>query len=62
MPLLEEKIEKLPTGGRRGTTAGLLTRIFSKNQAEKLGLIGEIKQEIAPLEFNQPDLKAGGCS
>ncbi len=50
---LEEKLEKLPTVADVESIAGFL----NQNQNEKLRLIGEIKQEVAPLQFNVPDMK-----
>ena len=50
---LEEKIKKLPTVADVESIAGFL----NQNQNEKLQIIGEIKQEAAPLQFNTPDMK-----
>ncbi len=51
-----KEIEKLPT------VADVERRPFHRkfpreDQTEKLKLIGEIKQEVAPLKFNPPDLQ-----
>jgi len=50
---LEEKIKKLPTVADVESIAGFL----NQDQNEKLQIIGAIKQEAAPLEFNTPDMK-----
>jgi hopanoid biosynthesis associated RND transporter like protein HpnN len=50
---LEEKIKKLPTVADVESIAGFL----NQNQNEKLQIIGAIKQEVAPLQFNAPDMK-----
>ena len=54
MPLrLQKQIEKLPTVASNGVES--MAIYLNENQTEKLKLIGEIKQEVAPLQFSAPD-------
>lgn len=48
---LEERITKLPAVARVRSVATFL----AENPTSKLRLIGEIKQTVAPLHFNEPD-------
>jgi hopanoid biosynthesis associated RND transporter like protein HpnN len=50
---LEQKIKKLPTVADVESIASFL----NQDQNEKLKTIGAIKLEVAPLQFNAPDLK-----
>ena len=52
---LQEKIEKLPTVAE--TQPPFYRDFLDPNPAEKLRLIGEIRDEVAPLIFNAPDLQ-----
>ena len=52
---LQEKIEKLPTVAE--TQPPFYRDFLDPNPVEKLRLIGEIKDEVAPLIFNAPDLQ-----
>jgi hopanoid biosynthesis associated RND transporter like protein HpnN len=52
---LQAKIEKLPTVASNGVQSMAL--FLSEDQTAKLKLIGQIKQEVAPLKFNAPDLQ-----
>jgi uncharacterized protein len=53
---LEEKIRKLPTVADVEPSAVFLKNFLCSSNAEKLELIGQIKQELAPLTFGMPDL------
>jgi hypothetical protein len=53
---LEEKIEKLPTVASNGVES--MATYLNENQTGKLKLISEIKQDVAPLRFNEPDSQA----
>jgi hopanoid biosynthesis associated RND transporter like protein HpnN len=50
---LQEKIEKLPTVASNGVES--MATYLNENQTEKLKLIGEIKQDVTPLQFSAPD-------
>jgi uncharacterized protein len=50
---LQKQIEKLPTIASNGVQSMAL--FLNEDQTEKLKLIGQIKQEVAPLKFNTPD-------
>jgi hopanoid biosynthesis associated RND transporter like protein HpnN len=50
---LEKKIKQLPSVADVESMAGYL----SQDQNKKLQLIGEIKSEVAPLQFNAPDMR-----
>ena len=52
---LEEKIKKLPTVADVEPPSSLLDDFLNPSSGEKLRLIGQIKQELAPLEFSAPD-------
>jgi predicted RND superfamily exporter protein len=52
---LEETISKLPTVADIEPPSSLLNHLLNPSSGEKLRLIGEIKQELAPLEFGVPD-------
>jgi hypothetical protein len=52
---LEEKIKKLPTVADVEPPVSLLNHLLNPSSNEKLKLIGQIKQELAPLEFGAPD-------
>jgi len=52
---LQEKIEQLPTVAE--TQPPFYKDFLNPNPAEKLRLIGEVKAEVAPLEFSAPDLQ-----
>jgi uncharacterized protein len=52
---LEEKIMKLPTVADIEPPSSLLNHLLNPSSSEKLRLIGQIKQELAPLEFGAPD-------
>ena len=54
---LEEKIRQLPTVADVEPPSDMLNNFIEQNQHKKLGLIRGIKQEVAALEFSQPDLK-----
>jgi uncharacterized protein len=49
----QKQIETLPTVASNGVQSMAL--FLSEDQTEKLKLIGQIKQEVAPLHFNTPD-------
>jgi len=49
---LETELRKLPAV----STVESLGTILSEDQTRKLALIGDIKREVAPLEFGKPDL------
>src|SRR5271170_4222011 len=52
---LQKQIEKLPTVASNGVQSMAL--FLNEDQTEKLKLIGQIKQEVAPLKFNATDLQ-----
>ena len=52
---LEEQIKKLPTVADIEPPVSLLNHLLKPSSSEKLRLIGEIKRELAPLEFGVPD-------
>jgi hypothetical protein len=52
---LEGRIEALPTVATNGVDS--IAGSLQEDQSEKLKLIGQIKKEIAPLQFNAPDLQ-----
>jgi hypothetical protein len=52
---LQKKIEKLPTVATNGVQS--MATYLAEDQTGKLKLIGQIKQEVAPLQFNAPDLR-----
>jgi predicted RND superfamily exporter protein len=52
---LEEKLRKLPTVASNGVES--IATYLNQDQTEKLKLIGQIKQIVAPLRFNAPDLQ-----
>jgi hopanoid biosynthesis associated RND transporter like protein HpnN len=54
---LEEKIKQLPTVADVEPPSDMLDNFIDQNQHKKLGFIRGIKQEVASLEFNPPDLK-----
>ena len=55
---LEERIRKLPTVA---DIEPPFYEDFLADQSEKLKLVGQIKQEMAPLQFSPPDTEPGGC-
>jgi uncharacterized protein len=52
---LEETIRKLPTVADVEPPSSLLNHLLKPSSSEKLAMIGQIKQELAPLEFGVPD-------
>ncbi len=52
---LEKKIVKLPTVADVEPPSSLLDHLLNPSSSEKIRLIGQIKQELAPLEFGVPD-------
>ena len=54
---LEEKLKALPTVADVEPPVDMLGDFIEQNQIQKLGLIRGIKEEVAPLEFNAPDLR-----
>jgi hopanoid biosynthesis associated RND transporter like protein HpnN len=52
---LQKQIEKLPTVESNGVES--MAAYLNEDQTEKLKLIGQIKQAVAPLQFNTPDLR-----
>jgi uncharacterized protein len=52
---LEDKIKKLPTVASNGVQS--IAHFLNQDQTEKLKLIGQIKQDVAPLKFGVVDLK-----
>ena len=54
---LEENIKRLPTVADVEPPASLLNHLLHPSSEEKLSLIGQIKQELAPLEFGVPDTR-----
>jgi hopanoid biosynthesis associated RND transporter like protein HpnN len=53
---LEGKIRKLSTVADVEPPASLFENFLNSSNAEKLALIGQIKEELAPLQFGTPDL------
>ncbi len=51
----QKQIEKLPTVASNGVQSMAL--FLNEDQTEKLKLIGQIKQEVAPLKFSAPDVQ-----
>jgi hopanoid biosynthesis associated RND transporter like protein HpnN len=49
---LEQKLKDLPTVASVDST---VIKLLSENQTEKLKLIGEIKKDLAPIHFQEPD-------
>ena len=54
---LEEKLRQLPTVADIEPPADMLNDFIEQNQRQKLDAIRGIKQEVAPLKFEEPDLK-----
>ncbi len=54
---LETRISQLSTVADVEPPSSLLEDFLSPSNTEKLKLIGEIKQELAPLKFGKPDLR-----
>jgi len=52
---LQKEIEKLPTVASNGVQS--MATYLAEDQTEKLKLIGQIKQEVAPFQFNAADLQ-----
>ena len=52
---LEKKIKQLPTVAEIEPPSSLLDHLLNPSSNEKLRLIGQIKQELAPLKFGVPD-------
>jgi len=52
---LEERIRQLPTVAEIEPPSSLLNHLLNPSSEEKLTLIGQIKHELAPLEFGVPD-------
>jgi hopanoid biosynthesis associated RND transporter like protein HpnN len=50
---LQKQIEKLPTVASNGVQS--IAFFLNEDQTEKLKLIGQIKQQVAPLRFGTPD-------
>ena len=55
--LLEQKIKQLPTVAEIEPPLDMLNDFHEQAQRKKLGLIRAIKQEVAPLAFQAPDLR-----
>ena len=53
---LDEKLGALPTVADVEPPTDMLENFIESNQVPKLGLIREIKAEVAPLKFSPPDL------
>ena len=53
---LEKKIKQLPTVADIEPPADLFENFLNSSSDEKLALIGQIKEQLAPLEFGPPDL------
>jgi hopanoid biosynthesis associated RND transporter like protein HpnN len=53
---LEKKIRTLSTVAKVEPPASLLENFLNSSNAQKLEQIGQIKRELAPLEFGAPDL------
>jgi hypothetical protein len=54
---LEKKLRALPTVADVDPPTEMFENFFERNQTPKLGLIREIKAEVAPLAFSPPDLR-----
>ncbi|HEY1490534.1 MAG TPA: MMPL family transporter, partial [Verrucomicrobiae bacterium] len=52
---LQKQIEQLPTVASNGVQS--MATYLAEDQTEKLKLIGQIKKEVAPLQFNAADLQ-----
>ena len=52
---LQKRIEKLPTVASNGVES--IASFLTEDQTEKLKLISQIKQAVAPLQFNEVDLR-----
>ncbi len=52
---LEKRIEQLPTVASNGVES--IVTFLNQDQTKKLQLIGQIKQEVQPLQFNPPDMQ-----
>lgn len=52
---LEKEIQQLPTVADIEPPISLFENFLNSSNAEKLRLIGQIKQELAPLQFGAPD-------
>jgi hopanoid biosynthesis associated RND transporter like protein HpnN len=52
---LEQRIQALPTVATNGVDS--IADALQEDQSEKLRVIGQIKEEIAPLQFSPPDLR-----
>ena len=52
---LENRLSRLPTVAEVEPPVSLLQDFLNSSNAEKLKLIGEIKQQLAPLQFGEPD-------
>jgi preprotein translocase subunit SecF len=52
---LQKQIEKLPTVASNGVQS--MAIYLNEDQTEKLQIVSQIKQEVAPLKFNAPDLQ-----
>ena len=52
---LEDTIRKLPTVADVEPPSSLLNHLLKPSSSEKLTMISQIKQELAPLEFGAPD-------
>jgi hopanoid biosynthesis associated RND transporter like protein HpnN len=53
---LEEKMKQLPNVASIQPPESLFNDFLNPDQGEKLKLIGQIKREVSPLEFQPPDL------
>lgn len=53
--VLEEKINQLPSVASNGVQS--ITSFLSQDQTQKLKLIGQIKQDVAPLRFGAADMQ-----
>jgi len=54
--LLEKKIQQLPTVSKVEPPISLFENFLNSSNEAKLGLIGQIKQKLAPLQSGAPDL------
>jgi predicted RND superfamily exporter protein len=54
--LLEKKIQQLPTVAKVEPPVSLFENFLNSSNEAKLGLIGQIKQKLAPLQSGAPDL------
>jgi uncharacterized protein len=52
---LGEKIRQLPSVAKVEPPAGLFENFINASNGEKIQLIGQIKQKLAPLQFSTPD-------